>query len=352
MSVSGGSPRALVGFDGYIDELQRVVQEQKNESEGTYFKTIADFAAKLAAAAGVSADLETVTISKKLGGNGPIFANALSRLGIDTACIGALGYPEIHPVFSEMPENCRLYSICDPAYTHAYEFDDGKLMFANVQSLEGLAWDRILEHMGLDALRKLFGKNDLSALVNWSGVPGTEAVWRGILRDVLPYLQYTKRKFFFDIADPFKKPRNEILDILECISQFSEFGYVTLGVNENEARQLAAAIGPVKADSLEEMGQQIFRKMRINTLLIHPTDCCIAVTSGGILREQGKLVHHPVISTGGGDNFNAGFCCGWMRNMSLQESMRLGMRVSGWYVSKGYSPEWEEVGKDEGQKGD
>jgi sugar/nucleoside kinase (ribokinase family) len=113
---------------------------------------------------------------------------------------------------------------------------------------------------------------------------------------------------------------------------------VTLGVNENEARQLAAAVGAEPDASLEKMGEQIFRTMRIRTLLIHPVDCCIAVTAEGILREQGRLVPHPVLSTGGGDNFNAGFCCGWLQGMSLAESMRLGMRVSGWYVEHGYSP--------------
>jgi len=338
MALTRKNPRALIGFDGYIDELQRVIRERLSETDYTCFATIPEFAARLAGAAGISADLETVTIARKLGGNAPILANALARLGADVSCIGAMGVPEIDPVFAEMPENCRRYSICNPAHTNAYEFDDGKLMFANAQPLAGLAWENIVGKMGMEFLRERFGESDLTALVNWSGVPGTEAVWRGILREILPYLPQKKRKYFFDIADPSKKPQREILDILECISQFSDYGEVTLGVNENEARQLAAVVGAGNAESLEEMGQRIFRKIQINTLLIHPTDCCIAVTSDGICRESGTLVPHPVISTGGGDNFNAGFCYGWMNGMSLPESMRLGMRVSGWYVGHGYSP--------------
>ena len=343
MDLTSQKPRALIGFDGYIDELQRVIRERRNETECTYFEKISEFASRLAAAAGVSADMETVTITRKLGGNGTILANALSRLGIDTTCIGAMGYPEINSVFSEMPVNCHLYSVCDPAYTHAFEFDDGKLMFANVQPLAGLTWHRISEHMGMDILRKQFAESDLIALVNWSGIPGTKGIWAGILQDILPYLSGEKRKFFFDIADPSKKPKEEILDILELISDFSDYGEVILGLNENEARQLAAVISPQTQTSIEEAGQKIFRFMRIQTLLIHPIDCCIAVSADGIYREQGTLVSHPVISTGGGDNFNAGFCYGWIQNMSLRESMQIGMRVSGWYVGHGYSPVWSEI---------
>ena len=40
----------------------------------------------------------------KLGGNGPIMANALASLGLRVTYLGNLGYPNLHPVF---PRFCR-----------------------------------------------------------------------------------------------------------------------------------------------------------------------------------------------------------------------------------------------------
>ena len=90
---------ALIGFDGYIDELMRVVESRDSAGTASYFQDITGFSRRIAAAAGRSADLEVVTDTIKLGGNGPIMANALAGMGVPTVCIGAMGYPEIRAEF-------------------------------------------------------------------------------------------------------------------------------------------------------------------------------------------------------------------------------------------------------------
>ncbi len=329
--------RAAVGFDGYIDELLRVVEKGDIASGYTFYRDIASFAARVAQAAGKSSDLEIVPTGIKLGGNAPIMANALARMGVQTACIGAMGYPKLHEVFMEMAGRCECVSLCNPAYTHALEFQDGKVMLANAQSLEQLTWERMKNLLGLERMSSLLEPAEVIALVNWSGVSSAADIWAGIHRELLPGMAGRGRRFFFDLADSSRKSEKDISSVLEQIQAYMEYGQVFLGLNENEALRIGAAIGE-KENNLKAVGQAIYERLPITAILIHPVDCCIAVTGDGISMERGTVVEQPCISTGGGDNFNAGFCLGQMLGLELSDSMILGMAVSGFYVENGYSP--------------
>lgn len=335
---SAGRRKALVGFDGYIDELVRVVECRNGADECTFYADISGFARRVGQAAGKSADIEIVTDALKLGGNAPIMANALARLGMETVCIGAMGYPKLHTLFSDMPQNCDCISICEPARTCAFEFEDGKLMFGNLKPLEQLTWNSLKERIGLKRLLALFHEAELLALVNWSGVTGAPDIWKGILHEILPELAGTRRQIFFDLADPSRKSDGDILEVLRLIRAFTVYGDVTVGLNENEALCLYRAIGGAAGQPLEEVGQALFRRLAVKAVVIHPVDRCIAVTQEGVLCEQGHVVRAPKISTGGGDNFNAGFCTGQLLGLAVRDSMLLGMEVSGYYVQNGYSP--------------
>ncbi|MDO8685897.1 MAG: hypothetical protein Q7J78_04410, partial [Clostridiales bacterium] len=54
-------------------------------------------------------------------------------------------------------------------------------------------------------------------------------------------------------------------------------------------------------------------------------------------------ISQPKLSTGGGDNFNAGFCWAMLMNMDISSSLIIANAVSGFYVKNGYSPGREEV---------
>ena len=57
----------------------------------------------------------------KLGGNGPIMANALASAGLSVNYIGAVGFPTLHPVFEEMARRAKVIRIADPGHTDALE---------------------------------------------------------------------------------------------------------------------------------------------------------------------------------------------------------------------------------------
>ena len=96
------NPRKLmIGFDGFIDEIIQVVDKRYSTTEFDKIKTITSFARRIAAAAGLSANMELVPTEIKIGGNGVIMANCLAQYGMNIDYIGALGFPELNPLFSQ-----------------------------------------------------------------------------------------------------------------------------------------------------------------------------------------------------------------------------------------------------------
>ena len=92
----------MVGLDAFVDEIIRVVDRRLGEREYLPVERLSDLGARIAAAAGLGTNMELVVERVKLGGNGPIMANALAALGMDTTCIGPLGEGSIHPAFAEI----------------------------------------------------------------------------------------------------------------------------------------------------------------------------------------------------------------------------------------------------------
>lgn len=84
----------------------------------------------------------------------PILANALGISGVRVNCIGAMGRTKIEEEFKNMANNnCTLYSVAEPGYTTALEFNDGKIMLAQMKSIEDITWESIKLAVGLDRLK-------------------------------------------------------------------------------------------------------------------------------------------------------------------------------------------------------
>jgi len=204
LDLSKVDARAFIGLDGYIDKIQRAV-ESSEESGNKYYDNIADFGKRISQAAGKSGQVELVTQITKLGGNAPIFAEALGTLGINNYCIGTFGKPNLHPEYLDLPDACHLISLGNSAETNALEFDDGKLIFSELSTFTHLTWDRVKELIGLDTLIKYIEESKFIGLVDYTNLPHSTSYWQGILDEIVPVLQSNKT-WLFDLCDPTKKP--------------------------------------------------------------------------------------------------------------------------------------------------
>lgn len=350
LQTMGGSDiaKAFVGFDGYIDLIQKAVKFSNPDAK-TFFHSLSEIGAHIAHAAGKSAQVELHTITKKLGGNAPIMANALACLGIPNYCSGTLGFPAVHDVFKSMHPLCRILSFDEPAFTNALEFDDGKLILSELSAFDHLDFKHIQQSQGEHYLDEALLSSQLIALVDWTNLPLGTILWDQLF-DHLHQLQIKGSWFFFDLCDPSKKTAMEVKEVLQVINRYKAIGKTVLGLNENEAWKVYYAIqGVDPADveglsgssgiSLDEVTVYIFKALEVNAVLVHPVDRTILVTKEKTYSCTGTVVSHPKILTGGGDNLNAGFCFGLMHDFAWEECMLLGMATSGSYVKNGISPD-------------
>jgi len=338
---------AFVGLDGFVDEILHVVDKRENAERYLRLSTISQFAERLAAAAGRSTNVELVSQLTKLGGNGPIMANALASFGLKVTYLGILGYPNLHPVFADFAKRAQVHSIAEPGYTDALEFEDGKIMVGKHQSLKQMNWDNIKSRFGQDKFARLFGSADLVGFVNLTMLTYMSDIWSAVLKEICPTMTGARRKLFVDLADPEKRTREDISRALELIVTFQKHLDVILGLNEKEGFEIAKALGLNDTDhspeALEKLCQEIHRRIQVDTVIIHPTAFALASGPDGTAIVQGPFTQKPKITTGAGDHFNSGFCLGKLLGLPTRQCLLTGVTTSGYYVRTGQSPNMSEL---------
>lgn len=332
----------LIGLDGFVDEIVAVVDKRTGLHDYSPVPTIAALAEKIHKAAGQSSNYELVVKQMKLGGNGPIMANALASVGLPVTYIGNLGYPNLHPVFEPFAAKANVISIAEPGHTDALEFDDGKLMLGKVQPVLDINWDNLRARVGQEKLHALFAQATLVGMVNWTMLPFMSEIWSKLMKDLLPKLPKQKRTLFVDLADPEKRLHEDIAQAMKLLTQFQQQLDVILGLNLKESSEILAVLGlPVPKDAegaIEQSAAAIRKALNISCVVIHPRRGAAAATADSSASFTGPFVQQPKISTGAGDHFNAGFCLGRILGMDLPESLCLGVSTSGYYVRNAASP--------------
>jgi sugar/nucleoside kinase (ribokinase family) len=333
---------AVLGFDGFVDEIITVVDKRHDVDHYEPVESIASMARKILAASGESSNYELIVNHCKLGGNGPIMANALATLGLDVTYIGNLGYPDLHPVFREFADKAHVYSIADPGHTDALEFADGKLMLGKLQSLADVNWPNLVERVGQEKLSGLIQGATLIGMVNWTMLPRMNEIWIKLIDEVFPKIPRAGRTLYIDLADPEKRTREDLRVALATVTCFQEQVDVILGMNLKEATQVAEVLGlPDRAsreDSIEEDAAAIRQALRVSCVVIHPRKAAAAATEHESARFAGPFVQFPKISTGAGDHFNSGFCLARILGLGLEQSLCAGVATSGYYVRSAQSP--------------
>ena len=333
---------AFVGLDGFVDEILHVVDKRYDAERFDRVPTIAAYAARLAAAAGHSTNVELVNVMTKLGGNGPIMANALARFGIGVTYLGSLGWPAMHPIFNEFATRAEVHTVCGPGLTDALEFEDGKVMVGKHYTLKEVTWANITARYGKDKFASKLASSDLIGFVNWTMLPYMSDIWASIQSELLPSLNGPRRKIFFDLADPEKRLASDIARALDLIVKFQSKFDCILGLNEKEAYEVAKVLGlstaPRQWDGLADLGLEIQKRVPVETLVIHPTAYALTVSHGKAEVVAGSVCARPKITTGAGDHFNSGFCLGKLLGLDNAASVLCGVSTSGHYVRTAESP--------------
>jgi sugar/nucleoside kinase (ribokinase family) len=334
--------KTVVGFDGFVDTILHVVKTRQTPTKYEPYTRMKEWGERVAAAAGVSANFEFAQQMVKLGGNGPIMANALTSLGTPLSYIGCLGKPALHWVFGDFAQRAKVYSIAEPGYTDALEFEDGKLMFGKHQSLKEVNWANMIQHIPEARLIKLFKDAGFVAMVNWTMLTNLTEVLQKLLTRVMAKLGRSRRWVFFDLADPAKRSREDLLEVLKLIAKYEKHARVILGLNLAEARQVSEVLGLGDVDetygTVAHAASRIREALKLDTVVVHPVEFAAASDATGTTHVVGPFTAKPKITTGAGDHFNAGFCIGRILGLGLAESLQAGVATSGYYVRTAKSP--------------
>ena len=353
----------LIGFDGFVDSIIRVVQKRASLESYTPMPTIRDFGQRVLAADGKSANFEFVVTQEKLGGNGPIMANAMLEATLRVAYIGALGRPDVHGIFSRFAQRVEAYPVCDPGFTDAVEFGNGKLMLGKYAHMANLSADMVRAAIPDAELDELATRSRLFGFTNWTMLPACESVYR-LLVEKIPERPAAERPFLFvDFADPAKREDEDLRGVCRLLSTFEPKARVVLGLNLSEAGQVMGVLGlgdaaeARDAEGLVATAEAIRSELGLSGVVVHPREGAAASlrvgetggggTSGGggvdTAHFRGPYVAEPKLSTGAGDNFNAGFSLGLLAGLDAAGCLACGTGTSGFYVREARSPALPEL---------
>jgi len=343
VKAADAGQNVIVGFDGFVDTILRIVEKRQSANDFSAVETIKAFGHKILGFSGLSGNIELVPQQVKLGGNGPIMANALVASGYTVDFIGAAGKEHIHPAFKGFIDQCRnVISLADPGLTDALEFNDGKLMLGKLASLEEVSWEKLLETLGETKLQEMVNDAALISCTNWTMLSGMNTILKG-MKDVVSNSS-SPTTFFVDLADPQKRTPEDVKDVLNILSDLQSAGDMILGLNENESKQISEVLFGHVIDDLSERAESIRAELGISMCVVHPSrSCCVASACGEQAFIEGPYTEAPKLTTGAGDNFNAGFCIGLLSGCSPTECLATGVCTSGFYVRNCHSPSRDEL---------
>jgi len=339
----------LLGFDGTVDVICKPVEQRHGSGNHfTPYQTIRDFGQRVIDADGKSAIIEIVVDQEKIGGNGPIMANALAQSGLPVDYIGTLGKPDIHPAYSDFAKHITTHSVANPAVTHALEFTNGKIMLAALTCYDEVSAETLERELGAATVTRLVEQSKLCCLLNWTCLSELNTILVWYLNQILPATTPDpQRIFFFDLADPSMHSDERLRIVLNHIGEFSEHGRAVLGMNFNETCQVSRALGieipESEPESLRQTLAAIRSQLGIHCAMGHPVDFAACATIDGTWSVFGPHTCTPKITTGAGDHLNAGFSLGLLLGFSPEDALKLGTLYSGYYVRSGQPPHLKDI---------
>ena len=154
--------------------------------------------------------------------------------------------------------------------------------------------------------------------------------------------------WFIDLADPAKRTRGDITAAMTALGKLQQFADVVFGLNEAECRQICEVLGltwPTAASEWQAAEQacvQICERLKLSYVMCHLVRSSAVAwnigASHGSASADGFWVAKPMITTGAGDHFNAGFLTGLMHGIAPAQCLQIGGATSGHYVRTAESP--------------
>ncbi|MEX2680697.1 MAG: PfkB family carbohydrate kinase [Candidatus Sigynarchaeota archaeon] len=346
--------RVFFGFDGVLDQIYTVVARRYSVDDYVRLTSIGEWADIVKNAAGSAANFEIIEKKRSTGGFVANTAGALLALAApldDVTLVGGFGVGGIAPPFKDLFETkfkCKLISIGEPGYTHAYEFDDGKLMMTSFASILTLDAATIMRAISEQELVNMLNGTSLFGLGYWSVTPGMTGIFKLFATNVFPALQ-RPLDLFLDLASLRKRSEGDIRDMAAIINQFPDHIRVTLSLNDKEAMQLHEALSrktvvddfPSADISLDNkdlfvfLGEKISQQLPRCHVIIHTPKFAVSISLDKVFIVPNAYTKHASYTVAAGDAFNGGIALGLLAGCTPQEILAIGNATTSYFIRTG-----------------
>lgn len=343
--TQGTENSIVLGFDGIIDDVWKVVKRRSGRQTVEYFSTMEEFGEAILDRKGTGLSHELVRKRRNAGGFTANTGRAIGRLGFKPSLIGAYGVGSIEPEFQELQPECLLVSFGTPVISNILEFQDGKIMLPHLHDSLNLTWDVLAENVGLLGLREAFGHAVVASIGYWSNTPHFDELLVRLSEEV--FCTAPPHFLFFDFGNVTKKTTDELLSTLNLLRTLDERIPVILSLNDAEARNLFACYG--RDFTLNDLGfvaanaLGLQDEIGITELVIHTTRYAVSArASSAVILEQ-DFCKRPVRTTGAGDTFNGGYIVALAQEMDQTERLAVANACTSFFVRNGYPPSVDEL---------
>jgi len=179
--INNVSGNVLLGCDGFIDEVYRIVDVRKSLADFTSMDDMKDFGELIVRRSGGGVGLEISPKRRCSGGFTPNTGRVAAFLGLQPTLVGLYGLKEIDPAFDEFKENCNLVSLGDSAVTLVFEFLNGKVLLSDLKAVANFTWENFVEFFTEMELGEMFAGRDIVGLGYWSLTPDFDNFLKGIV---------------------------------------------------------------------------------------------------------------------------------------------------------------------------
>jgi hypothetical protein len=252
--------------------------------------------------------------------------------------VGTYGRNQINDVFDELAKKCSIYSYSENQLSFSLEFTDGKIMLAPKVIVSGDAWSEAVLAVGKENLGRVFSEPDILALVNWGELDFSTQLWRSLYGFLAEKSDMSKH-VIVDLADCLRRTDEEIGEIIEILESFAMIRTVTLSLNESEAMEIGKHYKLAADDDYGKLCESLASRIGVHGVVLHGRHCCFTCEAGVCSALPTQFNESPKLSTGGGDNFNAGYAIGLLLGLRGEVCNVFGNSMSSYYIKHGKSPD-------------
>lgn len=338
------SKSVLVGFDGYIDHIRRLVGERKNPrmyDEIDEFDTFREMLAR-SAAKDKTLQFEWVESERLPGGHTSHLGQALNRVGYDSQLVGYFGHP-IREEFSDEFAESDLLSIGQPTVTEYLQFKDGKVMFTESGTHQVLNWETLREYVPPEKFANYLNGAQLMSIGGWALITEISSIWEGIHEQVYPLLSSPPENILICASETQHLKETTMRSDMESLHVLDGSIPVTLVMSAEQVKRLEEVFLPddTVQRSLRNRVELLRRELEISRLAITSENESVLVTSD----EQHRVGVPSELRSEGTfeDHFAAGIALGLGEELSEQSTLVLGNVLASYFKQYRRPPSYPEL---------